>query len=194
MKAFEYFEVECPEPVGGAAYRAIAEHILQDLDLLKVIGRLHIYIDPKVPIFVAVGLTRKLPRLVRVRDLSNVLERPGNIVLDIADETHLSELLTVLWDRYGRDRIDQPDRFTVVINDPEAKGAEIEDIVVFDPSEYLYRDLIYALQYIAPEGFKVRREWVREGRFFYVASENTLPEDVVDRLVAAQFAKIGVKE
>jgi putative methanogenesis marker protein 17 len=192
VKALEYFEVESPEPVGSEAYRAIAEHILQDLDLMKVIGRLHIFIDPHIPLFLAVGLTRKLPRLVCLGDIANVLAEGDRIVLDIADETHLSEMLTLLWDRYGRDRIDQPDRFTVVISAPETEAAEIENLVVFNPSEHLYKDIIYALQYIAPEGFKVRREWVKEEQFFYVASENTLDEDVLQTIVAEKFRLIGV--
>lgn len=194
MKALEYFEVESPEPVGGEAYRAIAEHILQDLDLLKVIGRLHIFIDPEIPLFLAVGLTRKLPRLVRLGDIANVLADGDRIVLDIADETHLSDMLTQLWDLYGRDLIDQPDRFTVVITAPGADAAEIENLVVFNPSESLYKDIIYALQYIAPEGFKVRREWVKEEQFFYIASENTLDEDVLQTIVKEKFRLIGVSE
>jgi putative methanogenesis marker protein 17 len=193
MKALEYFEVECPESVGAAMYREIASVVLQDLDLIKVIGRLHIFIDPAVPFFVAVGVTRKLPRLVRVRDFANVMEKPeGGLVLDIADETHLARLLTLLWDRFGRETIEQPDRFTILIRGAGADAREIEDLVVFDPSENLYRDLIYAMQYIAPEGFKVRRQWVKDGKFYYIASEDTLPEDVIRTVVAEKFALIGV--
>jgi putative methanogenesis marker protein 17 len=194
MKALEYFEVECPEELGGRQYKEIAAAVLQDLDLIKNIGRLHIAIYPDVPCFIAVGVTRKLPRLVRVHDLANVMEREGEgeIVLDIADETHLASLLSQLWDRFGRDSVEQPDRFTVIIRSPGADPRAVEELVVFDPSEGMYKDIIYAMQYIAPEGFKVRRQRIEEGRFYYVASEDTLPEDVVERVVAAKFALVGV--
>jgi putative methanogenesis marker protein 17 len=192
MKAFEYFEVECEDAVGADSYRKIAGDILGDLDLIKVIGRLHIYIDPKVPLFLAVGVTRKLPRRVRLRDFANVLEQEGGVVIDISDETYLSQLLNILWDRFGRDLVEQPDRWTIRIRSGEVKASEIEDLIVFDPTESLAKDLIYALQYVAPEGFKVRRQLVKEGRFYYVASENTLEADDVDRLLAEKFAKIGV--
>lgn len=192
MKALEYFEVECADAVGGGSYRRIAADILGDLDLIKVIGRLHIFIDPKVPLFLAVGVTRKLPRRVRLRDFANVLEQEGGVVVDISDETYLAQLLNILWERFGRDQVEQPDRWTIRLRKGEMDASEIEDLVVFDPTESLAKDIIYALQYIAPEGFKVRRQLVKEGRFYYVASENTLDENEVDRLLAENFAKIGV--
>ncbi len=192
MKAFEYFEVECDDAVGGESYRRIAADILGDLDLIKVIGRLHIYIDPTVPLFLAVGVTRKLPRRVRLRDFANVLEQEGGVVIDISDETYLAQLLNILWERFGRDQVEQPDRWTIRIRSGEMELSEIEDLIVFDPTESLAKDIIYALQYVAPEGFKVRRQLVKEGRFYYVASENTLDEKEVDRMLAENFAKIGV--
>jgi putative methanogenesis marker protein 17 len=192
MKAFEYFEVECEDAVGAESYRRIAADILGDLDLIKVIGRLHIYIDPKVPLFLAVGVTRKLPRRVRLRDFANVLEQEGGVVIDISDETYLSQLLNILWERFGRDQVEQPDRWTIRIQGVEMNVSEIEDLIVFDPTESLAKDIIYALQYVAPEGFKVRRQLVKEGRFYYVASENTLDENDVDLLLAENFAKVGV--
>jgi hypothetical protein len=69
---------------------------------------------------------------------------------------------------------------------------EIEDLVVADPSESVFRDLIYAFRCIAPEGFRLRSEKFTKTKFSFVASENTLAEDV-DTLVAAKFALIGEK-
>ena len=64
--------------------------------------------------------------------------------------------------------------------------------MVVDPSESLYKDLIYALQVIQPEGFKVRRQYYAGGKFYLVASEDTLPEDIED-LVREKFALMGEK-
>jgi hypothetical protein len=68
---------------------------------------------------------------------------------------------------------------------------EIEEMVVADPSESLFRDLISALRCIAPEGFRLRKEKFSKERFSFVASENTLAEDI-EPLVRAKFALIGV--
>jgi putative methanogenesis marker protein 17 len=192
MVALEYFEVECPEPLGGEYYRQIANDVLLDHNLLKVIEKLHIFIDPKVPVFVAVGTLRKITTIVRVRDFANVNPLEGKITLVISDETYLAPMLKLFWERLGKDHVEQPDRFTVMLYDVTMDPREIEDLVVADPSESLFRDLIYAFRCIAPEGFRLRKEKFTKEKFSFVASENTLAEDI-DALVAAKFALIGEK-
>jgi putative methanogenesis marker protein 17 len=188
--ALEHFEVECPEPKGGEYYRRIAEVVLLDHDLIKVINKLHIFIDPRVPIFIAVGETRKLPSLVHLRDFADVNIQETKVIISIGDETYLAPLLKILWDRYGKEKVMQPDRFTIQMELTPAESAGLEDLVVMDPSESLYKDLIYALQCIQPEGFKVRRQYYGKNKFYLVASEDTLPEDVID-MVREQFTRMG---
>lgn len=191
MEAVEYFEVECPEAAGREYYRKIADVVLLDHNLLRVIWKLHIFIDPKVPIFVATGVTRKLPGIVRVRDFADVNVRDTNVTISIGDETYLAPLLRILWDKFGKERVNQPDRFTIVLSVGEGEG-DIADLPVYDPSESIYKDLIYVLQVIQPEGFKVRRQYYGGNRFYLVASEDTLPEDIED-LVRQKFALMGVE-
>ena len=163
--ALDYFEVECAEKKGGTTYLEIASDILKDLNLLSIISRLHIYIDPEFPLFLAAGMIRKMPGSVKAGDFTNIMEKEGRIVIDIGDEVHLSNLLSKLWDKYGRENVDQPDRFTITL-DPEGKSIrEIEEMIVLDQAENVYKDIIYALQWIAPEGFRIRKEGF-EGPFF----------------------------
>jgi len=65
MQAIEYFEVECTEKAGGENYKQIANDVLLDHNLLRVVHKIHIYIDPKVPIFVAVGTLKKSQRSLK---------------------------------------------------------------------------------------------------------------------------------
>jgi len=192
MAALEYFEVECPEPLGAEYYRQIANDVLLDHNLLKVVEKLHIYIDPKVPVFIAVGTLRKIKTIVRVGDFANVNPLEGKITLVISDETYLAPMLKLFWEKFGKEHVEQPDRFTVMLYDVKMDPREIEALVVADPSESLFRDLIYAFRCIAPEGFRLRRETFAKEKFSFVASENTLAEDV-DALVAEKFALIGEK-
>jgi putative methanogenesis marker protein 17 len=192
MPPLNYFLVESPDKVGGEAYERIASDVLQDLDLIKVIDKLRIFVDPKVPIFVAVGVLRHMPRTVRLQDFANVNIGEKEVVLDISDETYLAPLLERLWARFGKENVEQPDRFTVVLPLEEAAEERLEDMVVADPSVSLYKDVIYAMQYIAPEGFKVRRQYIKDGKFYYVASEDTLPGDIVETMVKGFFAEMGV--
>jgi len=192
MPPLNYFVVESPDAVGKEAYERIAADVLQDLDLIKVIDRLHIYVDPKVPIFIAAGVLRHMPRAIRVSDFANINPGDAEIVLDIGDETYLAPLLQKLWVLFGKENVEQPDRFTVVLPAGLAGEEGLEQMVVADPSETLHKDIIYALQYIAPEGFKVRRQYIKDEKFYYVASEDTLEGDIVETMVAPIFEKMGV--
>ena len=190
MPAIEYFEVECPESVGAEYYKQIANDVLLDHNLLRVIHKLHIFIDPKVPIFVAVGILKKITTRVRVGDFANVNPLEGKITLVISDETYLAPMLRIFWQKFGKEHVDQPDRFTVILYNVKAELKEIEDIIVADPSESLYKDLIYAFRCIAPEGFRLRSEKFNKEKFSFVASENTLSEDI-DEIVREKFSLMG---
>lgn len=190
MLAIEYFEVECPEALGAEYYRQITNDVLLDHNLLRVIYKLHIAIDPKVPIFVAVGILKKITTRVRVGDFANVNPLEGKIVLVISDETYLAPMLKIFWQKFGKEHVEQPDRFTVILYDVKAEPKEIEEIIVADPSESLYKDLIYAFRCIAPEGFRLRSEKFSKEKFSFVASENTLPENI-DDIIREKFALMG---
>lgn len=190
MLAIEYFEVECPEPLGAAYYKQIANDVLLDHNLLRVINKLHVFIDPKVPVFVAVGTLKKITSVVRVRDFANVNPVGDKITLVISDERYLAPMLKIFWQKFGKDQVEQPDRFTVILYNVEADAREIEDLVVADPSESLFKDLIYAFRLIAPEGFRVRSEKFSKERFSFVASEDTLAEDL-NPLIREKYALMG---
>ncbi len=127
MLAIEYFEVECPEPLGAEYYKQITNDVLLDHNLLKVIDKLHIYIDPKVPIFVAVGILKPITSVVRVRDIANINPQEGKMTLVITDETYLAPMLKIFWERFGKDQVEQPDRFTVILYNVTEEAKEIEE-------------------------------------------------------------------
>ena len=191
MTGIEVFTHDCPEKAGGEYYERIAADVLQDLNLLRVVSKLHVSVDPGIPLFIVVGVIRKLPPVVKIRDIANVQPKGNRLTLSIGDETYLAPLLSILWDRYGKSSVEQPDRWTVVITIPEGGAEGFEEIPVYDPREDIFRDLMYAMVCIQPEGFKVRKEAYKDGKFWFVASEDTLPEDVVEKQVREKFALIG---
>jgi putative methanogenesis marker protein 17 len=190
MSTLEYFEVFSTEPVGGEIYRKIASTVITDHGLLRVLSKLRIFIDPEVPIFIAVGLTRSVPRNILVCDFSGVTYDGDKVILSIADETYLAPFLELLWGRFGKDRVLQPDRFTIELHLEGQEKDGLEDMIVADPTEGLFKDLIYTMQVICPEGFRVKKQSFQDGKFWFVASENTLVEDVLP-LVDEQFAIMG---
>lgn len=185
MAGLEYFVVESTED-GADNYHKITTSVLQDHHLLAIVEGLHLYIDPEYPLFVATGLIRPPRSSIKVSDVGNLLVQEGKATIAVGDETYLAAMLKMLWNKLGHDNVDQPDRFTVIISNVEIPK-DLKDWVVIDPAESLYKDLIYAIQVIAPEGFKVRRENYGNDRFSYAASENTLPAEDVEARITAQF-------
>ncbi|ABS56953.1 conserved hypothetical protein [Methanoregula boonei 6A8] len=190
MQAIEYFEVECPEARGGDNYRQIANDVLLDHNMLRVVHKIHVYIDPKVPIFVAVGILKKVTTVIKVGDIANVNPQEGKFTLAISDETYLAPMLKVFWDKFGKDHVDQPDRFTVILSGISIEARELEEMVITDPSAVLYKDLVYSLRCICPEGFRVRSENYGAEKFSFVASEDLLT-DASLALVKEKFALMG---
>jgi putative methanogenesis marker protein 17 len=190
MQTLEYFEVVSTEPVGGLLYRRIASTIITDHNLLRILEKLRIFIDPQVPIFIAVGLTRSVPRNIVVSDIAGVTYDGDKVTLIITDETYLAPFLQILWERFGKDRVLQPDRYTIELHLEGMEAGGLEEMVIADPTEGLFKDLIYTMQVICPEGFRVKKQSFQNGRFWFVASENTLVEDVLP-LVDEQFAIMG---
>ena len=189
MSGLEFFRVECTEN-GGDKYEQIATAVLQDHNLLSIVEGLYLYIDPSKPLFAAAGVIRPPRSAITVSDVGNVLiEEETKATIAVGSETYLAPMLKMLWDRLGHDNVDQPDRFTVLINGVTIPK-DLKDWVVIDPSESLFKDLIYAVQVIAPEGFKVRRESYGKNRFSYAASENSLPEKEAAEILSRAFAEI----
>jgi len=181
----DYFKVDSTEN-GGEKYVEIATAVLQDHNLLSIIEGLHIYIDPQYPLFAAAGIIRPPRSAIKVKDIGNILVQDNEATIAVGDETYLAAMLKMLWSKLGNDNVDQPDRFTVIIRNIEIPK-DLANWVVIDPSESLFKDLIYAIQVIAPEGFKVRRENYGKNRFSYVASENTVPEKYADKILKDCF-------
>jgi len=189
MAAVEHFVVECPEPKGAEVYEGIANIVFLDHNLIRVIRKFHVYVDPGVPVFIATGVMHRVTTLVRVGDFANVNPLEGKITLVLSNETYLAPMLKIFWQRFGQEKVEQADRFTVHLRGVAATAKEIEEIVVADPSESVHRDLIYALKIIAPEGFRIRREKVIGDKFWFVASEDILPDEIESQ-VREMFKKM----
>ncbi len=177
MDTLEVVAVEVPgEDYGAEKYREILLDILQDLGLYKSIGRIYIYSDIKRPYFAIYGLFRgSLPPL-KVRDMGDVTQVDGGYQIQVEEEQHMDDLLKVLWAKYGREGVDQPDRDILIV----ATESSPEDLVVTDIEVEFRQDLVDALGRITPEGFRNRRNEMNEEGFFFLASEETIVPKLID--------------
>lgn len=177
MEPLEVFTVESEDREGAAKYREVISDILSDLNLVRTIGRLKVYIDPKAPVFIIVGLFR--PGLAKltlgdVADISGVAE---GLLVSVREELYASRALGKLWARYGRENIIQTDRAAVIVPTKGDFARQMDDvsaIIVYDPQEELKKNVIDALLRITPEGFRVRKHFIDEHMLAFIASEDPI--------------------
>jgi putative methanogenesis marker protein 17 len=147
-------KVECYDEDGAAVYDMIVRHILQEVQVTRSIGDLRVYVDPREPLFIIVVKLEKASQPIVIEDFTEYeFNKAGNeMFIKIKDETYLPDLLEKLWEREGRNKIHQPNRFEVIIDDPTF---DLEGLVVRDPQDDLKKKVYDAIFRIIPEGFRV---------------------------------------
>lgn len=177
MEVFK-IEVEGDEAFGAKKYRELIMDILQDLGLIRSIGRLYVYIDIKKPFFSVYGLLRSGIPPLTAKDVGDVMKVQGGYQVKINDEEHMADLLRALWERYGRERVDQPARDVLII----ASDSSPADLMVADLEAEFLQDLTDALVRIAPEGFRNRRNEMTKDSFFFIAAEEQLTQEMISEI------------
>jgi putative methanogenesis marker protein 17 len=147
-------KVECYDENGAAVYDMIVRHILQEVQVTRSIADLRVYVDPREPLFIIVVKLEKASPPVVIEDFTEYeFNKAGNeMFIKIKDETYLPDLLEKLWEKEGRNKIHQPNRFEVIIDDPTA---DLQGMVVRNPQNDLKKKVYDAIFRIIPEGFRV---------------------------------------
>jgi putative methanogenesis marker protein 17 len=180
MEPLEVFKVEVTgeEEFGKRKYRELIMDILQDLGIIRSIGRLYVYIDIARPVFAVCGLLRSNIPPLRVSDVGDVMKSEAGYQIKVNDEEHMADLLGVLWAKYGRERVEQPARDLVII----ASDTPPSDLIVTDLEAKFRQDLTDALIRIAPEGFRNRKNEMGGRSFFFIAAEETLKPELISEI------------
>ncbi len=164
--------------------KVIAEHALSDLGLGGAVEEMRILVDIGKPLFaVRVRLGPSLPP-VRVKDCARVQEAQDGVHVYLLDETHAPSLARILRERFGG-KLEQLDRWEVVVPAGEARAGELEEMVVSRPSETLLDRLLDAVQRVIPVGFRVGYSERTGNSLLLVASENPIREEWVEEVKEA---------
>jgi len=147
-------KVECYDENGAEVYDMIVRHILQEVQVTRSIADLRVYVDPREPLFIIVVKLEKAAPPVVIEDFTEYeFNKAGNTMfIKVKDENYLPELLQKLWEAEGRNKIHQPSRTEVIIDDPKV---DLEGMVIRDPQDDLKKKVYDAIFRIIPEGFRV---------------------------------------
>ena len=158
-------EVEGPEKYGNESYKKLFETVMGEMGKALSLDKARLYLHPATPLFVFSVVMRTEPRSRTVADAASIRTEGNDTFVTISDENYAPEILSALWKRYGRDRVDQQTRYDIKING--ADDAEIENMEI-SSGEDAKQEIIGALWRIIPEGIKARHN-ISEGRVITIA-------------------------
>ncbi len=172
--------VECYDKRGAEAYELVVKQVLQDLQLGRAVEDLRIFVDPREPIFIIVVKVAKTSHPIYINDMATYEydEEERKLRLHINDETYLPHLLERLWKLEGREKIQQPSRFEIFIDDP---SIDLEGLLVYDPGETLRRKVYDAIFRILPEGFRVIRDISQDNIIAMVCTDELLEDKWIEK-------------
>ncbi len=186
MEQLETFIVESADAVGAKTTRILIQDVLADLSLNRVIGRLKVYVDPVQPVFIFVALLRLTTPAIRLKDFAKVdmgALGKDEIKIELQREAFTIKLLSKLWEKYGKEKIEQPDKKIIIIKvDPLLELDGMKELVIEEPRQEVLDRLIDAIALrIIPEGFRVRKHVLTPSYVSFVASEDTLKPEWIQR-------------
>lgn len=172
--------VECYDPQGAEVYEMIIRQILQDVQIYRSIKDMKVFVDPREPVFIIVVKFEKAASPITIEDFTEYKynKEENATYIRVKDETYLPELLQKLWKTEGREKIQQPSRFEIIINDPET---ELKGMAIHDPKEDLKKKIYDAIFRIIPEGFKVIRHYSKEDIIAMVCSDEIIKDEWIKK-------------
>ena len=168
--------VECYDETGAEVYEMVVRQILQDLQITRAVKDLSVYVDPREPLFIIVIIYEKTAPPVNLLDIAEYEKdrQVNEVFLKIKDETYLPELLSLLWELEGRNKVHQSSRYEVIIDDPQT---EIKDLIIYNPEENLRKKIYDALFRIIPEGLRVVDHYSEGNLIALTASDETIKDE-----------------
>lgn len=172
--------VECYDPKGAAVYELIIKQVTHDLQINRSIKDMRVFIDPREPVFIIAVMVAKTTQPVLIEDLATYSyeAEEDKTTIRIKDENYLPPLLKKLWESEGREKIQQPSRFEIIIENP---STDIKGMVVVDPVENLKRKIYDAIFRILPEGFRVIKDLSEDNIVAMACTDELLREEWIDK-------------
>lgn len=179
MEQLETFVVESPDTVGAKTTKVLIQDTLADLSLTRVIGRLKVFVDPVQPVFIFSALLRLGTPAVKLKDFATIdmgTLGKDEVKIELQREIFAVKLLNKLWEKYGKENIEQPDKKIIIVKTDPIKELDIlRELVIEEPQQEVLDRLIDAVALrIIPEGFRVRKHELSTSHVLFVASEDTL--------------------
>ena len=166
-----------PDTYANNAYRDLFNVIMNDIGKAQMIERAELILKPEVPLFIFSIRMNNAPESLRLKDAASVRSEGETVHITISDERYAPSILAHLWDKYGRDNVDQSTRFDMSVRyaDPDAIS-EIE----ITSGETVLKDMIGAIWRSMPEGIKARHNFTDGNVVTILATEEIIQQEMKD--------------
>lgn len=187
-------EVVGPDAYGNDAYRQLYDTIMNDAGKGVLIERSKLVLKPEIPLFIFSVRLINEPVQLHISDAASVRQENKDVYLAISDERYAPEILSQLWGKYGRAKVEQQTRFDIVVS--KAKEKDIMELPIASGEE-AKKEIIGAMWRAMPEGIKVRHNISEKNVITIVATEEKMLPDMIEEgevIHKEMLAKGGSKD
>lgn len=190
---------------GIIKYKIIADYIVQDLAINRFIELLRIIIDIENCLFSVYIEMGDPSSPIRLEDIATIIPITENkIKIVLKDESVAADYMKLLWEKMGKDNVNQIDRYESELSfnsmdkqEIEKRLTELKNEVVIDPNEKMKFQIFDVINRIIPIGFRVRKyiknfSSSKNEKILVVASENPIFDEDV-QLIKEKLSKTPVK-
>lgn len=171
-------EVVGTDEFGNGQYRALYEEIMGDVGKLAAVERSYLVLKPTVPLFIISLKMKARPAAKTLGTVASTRSEKDTVYVSITDELYAPGILAALWNRYGRDNVQQSDRLDISVTGAES-SFEVDDIVV-ESDEQPIQEILGALFRVLPEGIRVRRTFFDGDVVTVVATEERMMPEYLE--------------
>ncbi len=157
---------------GNERYKQLYEELLFDVGKLAAIEKSYLVLKPKEPLFIVSVKMKARPAAKKIGDVASTRSERDTIYVSISDEMYAPGILKALWDTYGRDNVQQLDRFDISVKG--AKNSFEVDAIDVESHEHPVQEILGALYRVLPEGIRNRRTFSDSDVVTVVATEEIM--------------------
>lgn len=172
--------VECYDEKGAEVYDMIIKQIFQDLVLGPSVQDLKAYVNPDGPVFILAIKMKKTSNVTNMDEIANVTydKEEDKTTIFIENENFLPNILKILWFKFSREDIYQPNRYTIII---PGNQVDLGNLVVDNPQSNLQKRIYDAVYRILPEGFKIIKDMSKGDIVAVVATDELIKDSWIEK-------------
>jgi len=180
--------IESPDEEGKMAYERTISTVLAESTIKGLMKSVYAYADPREPVFILIIQLARGGGVLRFSEVATMKSVRDGVIVVCENDKLMPEVLRVLWEKYGRERVEQLSRYEIMVRGEI--GEDLLNEVVYDPEKELMVGLMDVILRIIPEGFRVRRYIRKDDVMAVIASEDPIKNEWVEKALRLMEEKL----